>query len=114
MARIAGVLYITANGQQLAVGGKWEIGESTVKREAKTGLNGKTHYVETPQPRYFDGELQTTADTDPVALEQMTDVTVTGEFANGRVVTLVHAFTEGDFKSDMAGGTMPIKFIEQA
>lgn len=113
MAKIAGTLYVTVGNELIPVGGKWEVGESKFKREAKTGMDGITHYTETPQARYFDGECNTSLTQAQLdLLHNLTDGTVTGEFANGRIVTLQHAFCEGDLKSDMVGGTMPVKFIE--
>ena len=111
MAKIAGTLYVSVDGSLIPVGGKWEVGEGGVKREPKTGLDGVTHFVETPVPAYFDGECNTSLTQAQVdKLKSLADGQVTGEFANGRVVTLDHAFCEGDLKSDMVGGTMPVKF----
>ena len=111
--RIGGVTYIVVNGQQYTLAGKWDISESRVKREAKTGLSGRTNFVETPQARFVEGDFQADANLDPDVLGAIVDATVTTELANGRVVTLVHAFCEGDIKTNAADGTCNVKFVEQ-
>lgn len=110
--KIAGTLDVTIGNSTVSVGGKWEVGEGGVKREEKTGMDGQTHFIETVIPPYFDGELTTALSQAEVdALNALADGTVTGRFANDRVVTLQHAFCTGDLKSDMVGGTMPVKFV---
>lgn len=111
--KIAGTLYVAVGNQLIPLGGKWEVGESKFKREEKTGIDGITHFTETPIARYFDGECNTSlTQTQVDMLNATVDKTVTGEFANGRSITLAHAFCTGELKSDMAGGTMPVKFVE--
>lgn len=84
--RVAGVCYVSADGQRLALVGEFSYRPASPTREAKVGADGFHGYKEKPQQGQIKAKLRDTAGVSVAGLGAMTNVTVTAELANGKTV----------------------------
>ena len=94
--RMAGIAYIKADGSQFSVTGGIEAPLSLFKREPAMGLAGPIGYKEVAQEPYIKFDAGFTVDFDISTMTTNTNMTVTAEFANGKVYTLTGAYLAGD------------------
>jgi len=81
--RIAGIAFVTVDGQQLALRGNFTVSHSVLERTMLAGQDGIHGYQELPRVPYIEGDLSTVQDFDVTSLDGMTDVTVVAILANG-------------------------------
>ena len=108
--RVAGICYIKVDGQQLEVAGGVEAPILGVKRETVMGVTGPAGYKETALEPYVKLSAIYVPDFPLDTLQNNTDMTVTAEFANGKVYTLSGAFVKGEPAVKADDGTIEIEF----
>lgn len=108
--RIAGVAYIKVDGTQYEIKGGIEAPLTQYKREAVMGLTGQMGFKETAREQYVKFDAGFVADFPINQLNNVTNATVTVEFANGRVYTLTGAYETGDSAANGEEGTAGLMF----
>jgi len=84
--RIAGVCYLSVDGQRVALVGEFSYRPASPTREAKMGADGFHGYKEKPQQGQIKAKLRDSGGVKVADLGAMTNVTVTAELANGKTV----------------------------
>lgn len=84
--RIAGVAYLSIDGQRYALAGEFSYRPTNPKRETIVGADGIHGYRETPTAGQIKAKIRDAGGLSVQALGQMTNVTVTCELANGKTV----------------------------
>lgn len=82
--RIAGVVFVKADGIQMSVAGSVTSSPFGEEREMLVGLSGPVGYKEMPRVPFLEVEIYDDAGTDLEALHALTDATVQAELANGK------------------------------
>lgn len=108
--RIAGICYVKVDGTQLEVKGGVEASLSPTNREAVMALSGLAGYKETAQRQFVKVSAILTTDFPINQLVNGTNMTITTEFANGKVHTLTGAYLEGEPTANGEEGTTELEF----
>ena len=108
--RIAGIIFVKADGVQFQITGSVEAPLSPVTRETVMAVGGVAGYKETAQEPYLTIEAAFTPDISINTLVNSTNMTVTAECANGRVYTLTGAYVRAEPKADPIEGKLNIEF----
>lgn len=100
--RTAGTCYIKIDGQQLEIKGGMEAPIKSFKREAVNSTQRTVGFKETVVGPYVKVTAIVTADFPIDKLDTATDMTITAEFANGKVYVLSEAWlaNEAPVKGD--------------
>lgn len=91
--RLAGIAYLSVDGQSYPVQGELSYKVSTVKRETLTGQDGVHGYSEMPIAGGISATLRDTGGLSVASLNAMTNSTVVAELANGKVIIARNAWT---------------------
>jgi len=108
--RVAGICYVKADGMQLEVKGGVEAPLVKVNRETVMGLAGVAGFKEIAQRPFVKVSAVFTRDFPINTLVGSTNMTITTEFANGKVYTLTNAYLEGETVSNGEEGTAELEF----
>lgn len=108
--RVAGICFVKADGTQFEVKGGIEAPLNNKSREAVLGLAGVAGYKEIIQRPFVKLEAIFTPDFPISTLANSTNMTITVEFANGKVYTLSNAWIEGETVTNGEEGTATIEF----
>lgn len=108
--RIAGTCYIKIDGAQLEIKGAMEAPVSEKKREGVVSATGVVGYKETVQPPVLKVTAIATRDFPLETLATNVDMTVTAEFANGKVYTLSGAWLSNDATVKADEGECELEF----
>jgi hypothetical protein len=84
--RLAGTVYLTVDGQSYMLAGDFEWSPAKFTRETLVGMDGVHGYSEKPQQPHMSGSLRDSGGLSVASLNAMTDVTVTAELANSKVI----------------------------
>ncbi|WP_439292358.1 MULTISPECIES: phage tail tube protein [Rahnella] len=84
--RLAGTASVTTNGVTIMVAGQFKYSPSTVKRETLTGMDRVHGYKEKPSAPYISCQVRDSGGTTVADFNDMTDVTVVAEIANGKTI----------------------------
>ena len=84
--RLAGTVSVTTNGVTIMVAGQFKYSPSTVKRETLTGMDRVHGYKEKPSAPYISCQVRDSGGTTVADFNDMTDVTVVAELANGKTI----------------------------
>lgn len=84
--RLAGTASVTTNGVTIMVAGQFKYSPSTVKRETLTGMDRVHGYKEKPSAPYISCQVRDIGGTTVADFNDMTDVTVVAELANGKTI----------------------------
>ena len=84
--RLAGVAYLTVDGQSYILSGELSYGVSTRKRETLSGQDRVHGYSEMPIPGFISGTLRDSGQLSVASINAMTNVNVTVELANGKTI----------------------------
>jgi len=109
-ARLAGIVLVKVDGEQYKAAGDFTYSLGLGKREALAGPDGVHGYKETPQTPFVEGEIRDHADLDLEAVMTATDVTVTLELANGKVISLTGAWWASDGQVGTADAKIKARF----
>lgn len=108
--RIAGVAYVYIDGQQYPLRGNLTVSIDTIEREGVPGQDGIHGYIERPRVPWIEGDF---SDLNALSLEQlqdMDDVTVTAELANGKMYVLRNAWTSTAREFNAADGQATVRW----
>lgn len=84
--RLAGVAYLSVDGQSYMLSGDLAYSPSKVTRETLTGQDGVHGYSEKPHAGYISGTFRDAGSLTVADFNAMTNVTVTAELANGKTI----------------------------
>lgn len=109
--RIAGVCYLSIDGQRVALSGEFAYQVGTPTREAKIGQDGYHGYKEKPAVGSITGKLRDAGGVSLSALGALTNTTVVAELANGKTVIGRNMFWSGEPpKADAEEAEIEFKF----
>jgi hypothetical protein len=108
--RIAGVAYIYVDGQQYPLRGSLTVSPDMIEREGVPGQDGIHGYIERPRVPFIEGDFSDIGNLSLVAIQRMTDVTVTAELANGKQYVLRNAWTSTAREFDAAEGQATVRW----
>ncbi|WP_419900690.1 phage tail tube protein [Roseomonas sp. USHLN139] len=108
--RLAGTAYLFVDGVQYPIASEPSYRVSTVTRTTLTGMSGVDGYSETPQPGFIaatlrDGPLVSMSD-----FQDMTNVSVTLQLANGKRVSGTGMWTVETQEVNSTEGTFSVRF----
>ncbi len=112
--RIAGVCYVKVDGAQLTIKGGLEAPISSSMRTGVMAADGPAGFKETPVQPSLKVTALFTDDFPLATLQKGTDMTITGEFANGRVYTLSEAHLATETMAKGEEGEIELEFHGQA
>jgi len=110
--RIGGVSFVSAAGRNILLGqGTHTVSLMEREREgiAASG-GGGAGYVERGRIPFIEIEGLSERGLDMDWLQDLTDVTVVSELANGRIATLRNAWVAGPIDVDVTAGTLGVRF----
>jgi hypothetical protein len=108
--RIAGTCYVKIDGQQIEIKGGLEAPLAEVKREGVTSSTGVVGFKESPVVPSLKVTGIFTRDFPIEVLRAGTDLTVTGEFANGKVYTLSGGWLSNEGTAKGEEGEVDLEF----
>jgi hypothetical protein len=108
--RIAGVAYIYVDGRQYPLRGDLTVSIDMLEREGVAGMDGVHGFTEKPRVPWIEGSISDLGGLSLIALQEMCDVTVTVELANGKVYVLRNAWTSTAREFDAAEGQATVRF----
>lgn len=108
--RIAGVAFFKVDGNILPLRGGFTVSPSVVTREGIAGQDYIHGYSEMPRVPSIVGDVSTVPELFMEALENMTNVTVTAELANGKVYVLREAWCKSALENATREGQMRVSF----
>lgn len=110
LKNVAGTAYVKLDGGQLALKGGLTIDPTTVTREPMVGQDGPHGFKTMPKMPSIAVTLTKGEELSLVALNRITDSTVTAEVADGTVYVLSEAFQSGDMEYSGEEGTVTVTF----
>lgn len=108
--RIAGLAWMFVDGVQYPVVGNPGYGLSRVERETLAGMDGIHGYSEKPRPGFIRAQCRDVAGASIAAFEDMTNVSVTLQLANGKQVTGVGMWLTSAVEVNSADATYDLRF----
>ena len=84
--RLAGIAYLTVDGQSYMLEADATYKVSTVKRETKSGQDSVHGYSEKPEPGMISATLRDASGLSVASINAMTNSTVVLKLANGKVI----------------------------
>ena len=108
--RRAGTLFFRVNGETLDAKGSFSYNLGRPKRETIVGSDITHGYKEMPQEAFIEGEITDKGSLDLNQLVTMSDVTVTLELANGKVIVLRDAWFSGEGTVNTDEANIAVKF----
>ncbi|MDE2121912.1 MAG: phage tail tube protein, partial [Betaproteobacteria bacterium] len=84
--RLAGIAYLTVDGQSYMLSGELSYGVSNRKRETLAGQDDIHGYSEMPLAGFISGTLRDSGSLSVASINAMTNVNVTVELANGKTI----------------------------
>ncbi|QOT75055.1 phage tail tube protein [Cupriavidus basilensis] len=111
--RIAGTANLTVDGKSYMVAGDFEYNPSKVTRQTLSGQDGVHGYSETPRPGSISATLRDAGGLTVADLNDMTNVTVVTELANGKTVIGSSMWTIEDQTAKSTDATIEVKWEGQ-
>jgi len=110
--RKGGIIFFKIDGVQYQAKGAFTTSLGRATREAIVGSDGVHGYKEMPVAPYVEGEITDDLAISLDALSQVTDATVTVEYANGKVFVLRNAWStnQDGMSVQTEEGNVPIRF----
>lgn len=106
--RIAGTAFLSVDGATLPLVGDFEYNPSVATRESQTGMDTVHGYSEKPRPGEIKGTIRDMGGLKLIDLNNMTNVTVTVELANGKTVIGRNMWTVEDQSAKAEDATIPV------
>ncbi|WP_043632661.1 phage tail tube protein [Chromobacterium haemolyticum] len=107
---LAGTCQLSVNGTSYLVAGDFGYSPAKVKRETLTGKDGVHGYKEEPVAGYIKAKLRDSGGLTVAQLNQMTNVTVTLQLANGKNIVGRNMWTVESPEVDSVEGTIDVKW----
>src|SRR6516165_894504 len=108
--RIAGIAFLTVDGNQLALRGNFTVSPSAVERAMIAGQDGVHGYQELPRVPWIEGDLSTVPGLSLETLEAETNVTVVAQLANQTQYTLTGATCKAGFEANTRDGQVRVRW----
>src|ERR1700751_5377991 len=108
--RIAGIAFLTVDGDQLALRGNFTVSPSPVERTMIAGQDGIHGYQELPRVPYIEADLSTTPAFDITTLDGQTDVTVVAQPANGWTFNMSDAICKAALEQNTRDGQVRVRW----
>lgn len=108
--RLAGVAYVTVDGQQYLLKGDLTYDVSTVTRESLVGQDTVHGYSEKPKAGSISGTFRDSGGLTVAAINAMTNVTVVAELANGKTIIGSNMWTVESQEVETEEGTFKVKW----
>lgn len=108
--RLAGTAYLSVDGVSYMLSGDFEYSPSTVSRESLVGMDGVHGYSEKPITGHISGTLRDSGGLSVAGLNQMTNVTVTTQLANGKTIVGRNMWTVESQTVKSADATIEVKW----
>src|ERR1700739_2258997 len=108
--RIAGIAFLTVDGDQLALRGNFTVSPSPVERTMIAGQDGVHGYQELPRVPYIEGDLSTVPGLSLETLLTRIDSTVVAQLANGMQYVLTSATCKGGFENNTRDGQVRVRW----
>lgn len=112
--RLAGTAYLSINGKSIALVGDFEWDSGVVDRKTLKGMDGIHGFSEEPMPGKIKGTIRDTGSVSVKALNNLIDVTITCELANGKRVTGRNMWQVGPLPVRSTEATFELAFEGQA
>src|SRR5476651_2220897 len=84
--RLAGTAFVTTNGVSIMVAGQFKYSPSKLKRETLTGMDYVHGYKEKPSAPFISCQVRDSGGTTVADFNDMTNVTVVAQLANGKTI----------------------------
>jgi hypothetical protein len=108
--RLAGTAYLSVDGVTYMLVGDFEYSPSTKNRESLVGMDGVHGYKEKPMAPHISGTLRDSAGLSVASLNDMTNVSVVAELANGKTVVGRNMWTVESQTAKSEDGTIEVKW----
>jgi len=108
--RLAGVAYLTVNGQSYMLAGDLGYSTGKVKRETLVGQDQVHGFAETPRAPFISATLRDAGNLTVNDFNNMTNETVTLELANGKTVIGRNLWTVEAQEVKTSEGTFEVKW----
>ncbi len=108
--RLAGTAYLAVDGLTYMLAGEFEYSPSTRSRESLIGMDGVHGYSEKPITGHISGTLRDSGGLSVASLNQMTNVTVTVELANGKTILGANMWTVESQTAKATDATIEVKW----
>ncbi len=111
--RLAGIAQISIDGVSYLLAGELTYQVSSVTRETLTGQDGVHGFAEKPMPGMISGTFRDAFDLSVAAFNAMTDVTVTAQLNNGKLIVGRNMWTVEAQQVKTEEGTFEVKWEGQ-
>ena len=108
--RLAGTAYLSIDGRNVALVGEFEWDPGTVVRETLVGMDGVHGFKEKPKVGKLKGTIRDAGNVSVTAFNNLTNVTVTCELANGKLVTGRNMWQVGEIPTKAEDATFELSF----
>ncbi|MDA8248178.1 MAG: phage tail tube protein [Rhodospirillales bacterium] len=108
--RLAGIAYLSVDGQSYMLAGELSYQVSTVSRETLIGQDAVHGYAEKPVAGFISGTLRDAGDLTVADFNAMNDVTVVVELANGKTILGRNMWTVEAQEVKTVEGTFEVKW----
>lgn len=108
--RLAGIAYVSVDGQSYMLSGDLTYSVSSVTRETVIGQDRVHGYSEKPHAGFISGTFRDAAGLTVANFNAMTNVTVVAELGNGKTVVLRNGWTVDAQEVKTAEGTFDVKW----
>ena len=108
--RLAGVAYVTVDGQDYMLAGDLSYSTGKVKRESLVGQDQVHGYSEAPRAPFISGSFRDSGSLTVDSFNSMTNNTVTLELANGKTIVGRNMWTVDAQEVKTQEGTFEVKW----
>jgi Phage tail tube protein len=108
--RIAGIAFLSVDGQQLALRGNFTVSPSSLERTMLAGQDGVHGYQELPRVPYIEGDVSTVPGLLLEDLQLGVDVTVVAQLANGMQYSLTGGTCKSAFENNTRDGQVRVRW----
>lgn len=110
MERISGTVYLSVDGRTLPLVGNFEYSSATSMRETKTGMDTVHGYSQKPKPGFIAGTVRDMGGLTVEELNDMTNVNIFAELANGKNVSGRNMAQVGDISAKSEEGEIEVRW----
>jgi hypothetical protein len=108
--KFAGIAFLTAGGNQIALRGNFTVSPSVVERTMIAGQDGVHGYQELPRVPFIEGDVSTLPGLRLEDLEDQVDVTVVAQLASGWQYVLVGATCKAALEANARDGQIRVRW----
>ena len=108
--RIAGIAYLSVNGNHLSLRGNFMVSPTFVERTMLAGQDGVHGYQELPRVPYIEGDISTMPDLNIMDLANQVNVTVVAQLANQKQYTLNQAVCKAGLELNTRDGQTRVRW----